>query len=326
VRSVAVLLAVASGWLPRPALADEAHFWFPTQLAAQVESGVRSGLVIGIERDGTGALVTVSSEIRPLGRAPRLAPGHPEATGDLTSLALPTDFVPPKEVAEIGRAGLDVWETTLRVVEYVSARIALDEADRGAQDVASVLARGRARCSGRANAAVGLLRAVGVPARVVHGVVVGERAVRWHRWGEAWLGRLGWIPFDPGIAVGALSVRYIPMRGAGEGTSLDGVRCLGIDERGYAALPVRNRLRLIPIRGATVRVASARPAQQFWAALYGPDGSRRILRGTSEVVFSGLLAGSYRLLWSGGGNVRETEVVVGGEELVRLDLGRLEGS
>lgn len=325
-RLLAVLLAVAGGWLPRPALADEAHFWFPTELAAQVESGVRSGLVIGIERDGVGALVTVSSEIRPLGQTPPLAPVRPETTGDPTSLALPAGFVAPPEVAGIGSSGLDAWEATLRVVEYVSARIALDEADSGAQDASSVLARGRARCSGRANAAVGLLRAVGVPARVVHGVVVGERAARWHRWGEAWLGRLGWVPFDPGIAVGALSVRYVPMRGAGEGARLGGIRRLGIDERGYAALPVRNRLRLVPMQGATVRVASAQPARQFWAALYGPDGSRRIRRGTGEVVFSGLLAGRYRLVWSGGEKLRETEVVLGGEELVRLDLGRLEGS
>ena len=196
----------------RPALADEAHFWFPTQLAAQVESGVRSGLVIGIERDGTGALVTVSSEIRPLGRAPRLAPGHPEATGDLTSLALPTDFVPPKEVAEIGRAGLDVWETTLRVVEYVSARIALDEADRGAQDVASVLARGRARCSGRANAAVGLLRAVGVPARVVRcggGRAGGAVAPV----GRSVAGEARLIPFDPASRSGVVGALHPDARG-----------------------------------------------------------------------------------------------------------------
>ncbi|MGV8040832.1 MAG: transglutaminase-like domain-containing protein [Thermoanaerobaculaceae bacterium] len=325
-RPVAVLLALAGGWLPRPAAADEAHFWFPTELAAQVETGVRGGLVVGIERDGAGALVTVSGEIRPLGQAPAVAPVRPEATGDRTTLTLPRGFVPPPELADIRTSGLDAWETTLRVVEFVSARVALDEADSGAQDASSVLARGRARCSGRANAAVGLLRAVGVPARVVHGVVVGERAARWHRWGEAWLGRLGWVPFDPGIAVGALSVRYVPMRGAGEGASLGGIRLLGIDERGYAALPIRNRLRLVPVQGVTVRVASAQPARQFWAALYGPDGSRRILRGTGEVVFSGLLAGRYRVVWADGQELRQAEVVLGGEELVRLDLGRLEGS
>lgn len=325
-RRLAVTLLLAGGWLARPAPADEAHYWFPTELAAQVESGVHGGLVVGIERHGNGALVTVSGEAQPLGLPPPLAPVPPEATGDPTSLALPPGFTAPAELGHVRSGGLDAWEATLRVVEYVSARIALDEADGGAQDAASALARGRARCSGRANAAVGLLRAVGVPARVVHGVVFGERAARWHRWGEAWLGRLGWVPFDPGVAVGALSVRYIPMRGAGEGASLRGLRLLAIDERGFSALPIRNRLRLRPLQGATVRVVAARPGQQFWAALYGPGGSRRILQGTGEVVFSGLLAGRYRLVWAGDRALRQAALVLGGEAAVRLDLGRLEGS
>ena len=117
-----------------------------------------------------------------------------------------------------------------------------------------------------------------------------------------------------------MSVRYIPMRGAGRHEP-DGVRCLGIDERGYAALPVRNRLRLIPIRAR--RCGWHRRGRT--AVLGGAVRPRWLARSFAAPArwFSGLLAGSYRLLWSGGGNVRETEVVVGGEELVRLDLGRL---
>jgi len=325
VRGLAVALAAAGLWLPQPALADEAHYWFPTPLAAQVSSGARGGLVVGIERQGVGALVTVTSEPGPLGRPPALAAVRPDDTGDPASLALPPGFAVPPEILEIRRRSLDAWDATRRVVELVSARIALDEADSGAQDAASVLARGRGRCSGRANVAVGLLRAAGVPARVVHGVVVGERGARWHRWGEAWLGRLGWVPFDPGVAVGILSVRYIPMRGAGEGASLAGIRTLVIDERGFASLPMRNRLRQPPLRGASVRVVTRRPGSEFWAALYGPDGARRVARGSGEVVFSGLLAGRYRLVWGGAEGVRETQVVLAGETALRLDLGRLEG-
>ena len=109
-------------------------------------------------------------------------------------------------------------------VSFVSRTVALDEDDAGPQDAVSVLARGRGRCSGRANAAVGLLRRMGIPARVVHGLLLGDGGARWHRWGEAWLGPLGWTPFDPGAAVGLVSVRYLPLVGSGEGASLAGVR------------------------------------------------------------------------------------------------------
>lgn len=325
-RRLAVILMLASGWWGRPALGDEAHYWFPTELAAQVESGVRSGLVVGIEAAAAGALVTVSSEIRPLGRPPAFRPVRAERTGDPTSLWLPAGFATPPELLRLATKSADAWEATLRVVELVSAQVTLDEADTGAQDAASVLARRRGRCSGRANAAVGLLRAVGVPARVVHGVVVGARGARWHRWGEAWLEGQGWLAFDPGSSVGTVSVRYIPMRGAGEGASLGGIRVLAIDERAYAALPIRNRLRVVPVQGATVRVVSGRSEKEFWAALYAPGGARHVRKGNGEVVFSGLLAGRYRLVWAREGKLLEAAVEVSGEEQVRLDLGRLEGS
>lgn len=325
-RRLVVIAACLGSWWVSSVRADEAHYLFPTELAAQVEAGARAGLVVGIERDGPGALVSVASDVRPLGEPPALGSVRSEDTGDPTSLTLSAGFAAPEELEQLRDAGLNALQAAVRVVEYVSARIALDEADPGAQDAMSVLERGRGRCSGRANAAVGLLRSLGMPARVVHGVVVGDRGARWHRWGEVWLGTLGWVPFDPGTAVGALSVRYVPMRGAGELQALGRVRLLAIDERGYATLPVRNGLRRAPQRGATVRFAPAAPERRFWTALYGPDGSRRIRGGPGELEFSGLLSGRYRVVWPQGSRLREAEVDLGEDVLVLVDLGRLEGS
>lgn len=314
-------LVVALGVLAAvTAAADEAHYLFPTELAARVESGERGGLVVGIEPRSTGTLVTVSNLVLTLDEHP--APTGPDTRLDSesASLALPQEFRLPTELGEPLAVSGNPWWTLVRVVEYVSQRVVLDDEDHGAQDVASVLTRARGRCSGRANAAVGLLRVAGIPARVVHGVVVGEGRVRWHRWGEAWLDRLGWVPFDPGSAVGVVSVRYVPMRGAAEGAPLGGIRVQAMDERGYARLPVRNGLRVLPLEGVTMRCQIGKRTGDFWAALYAPDGSRWVRRGPGEVVFSGLLPGRYRLVWQQHEKLREAEVTLGAAGLVRLDL------
>lgn len=301
------------------AAADEAHYLFPTELAARVESGERGGLVVGIEPRGTGTLVTVSNLVLTLDGQPAPTAPDPRLDGESASLALPSAFRLPEGLA----GSPDPWRRVVRVVEYVSSRVVLDEQDRGAQDVASVLGRGRGRCSGRANAAVGLLRGVGIPARVVHGVVVGVGRVRWHRWGEAWLDRLGWVPFDPGISVGLVSVRYVPMRGAAEGAPLGGIRVQALDERGFEGLPVRNGLRVLPSEGITVQCRRGKQTGDLWAALYAPDGSRWVRQGRGEVVFSGLLPGRYRLVWPQHARLREAELTLGAAGLVRLDLLQL---
>jgi len=161
---------------------------------------------------------------------------------------------------------------------------------------------------------------MGSTARVVHGVVVGDGRVRWHRWGEAWLDSLGWVPFDPGSAVGVVSVRYVPMRGAAEGAPLGGIRVQAIEELGYMGLPVRNGLRVLPVEGVTVRCQTGKRTGAFWAALYAPDGTRWVRRGPGEVVFSGLLPGRYRLVWAQREKLREAELTLGAAGFVRLDL------
>ena len=190
VAAVALLAAAAAG-------ADEAHIGMPLPLAAQVESGDRYGHVVGIELAEAGAVVTVSRSVQALAASPPfplpLSPGEVDAG----YLETPSGFVLPAELAKaVQRQSLAV-PVVEQVVAWVTRRITLDDLDAGAQDAASVLGRRRGRCSGRANAAVGVLRALGVPARPVHGVLVGDRGARWHRWGEAWLGPLGWVAFDP---------------------------------------------------------------------------------------------------------------------------------
>lgn len=304
-----------------PVTADEAHYWVPTAVAARVEVGARSGLVIGAEAGPGGSLVTVSHEARALDRSPAYPlPGRVAGTFR-EDLQVPPGFAVPGELAAAVRDADRALDVLLAAVAFVSQRVRLDEQDRGPQDAPAVLARRVARCSGRANLAVGLLRALGVPARVVNGVLMGDGGPQWHRWGEAHLGSLGWIAFDPGSSVGMVSVRHVPLRGAGGGTSLRGVEVRRLDEQVFQALPVRSGLRVVPTGGVTVHCEAPLQGADLTAVLLGPDGSRWSRRGRGEVRFPGLLPGHYRLYWWSLQRSGRFRMDLGGTDEIRLLLG-----
>ena len=315
--AVGLALAVAGASV---AFADEAAIFLPTALAARVEVGERSGLSIAVEGRPGGALVWVSRTLRAFPAAPAYPLAGTGSCGDPLALQVPGSFALPPDLAPLKVRSDSALAVVSRVVELVTRRITLDENDAGPQDASTVLVRGRGRCSGRANLAVGLLRAIGIPARVVQGMVIASGGARWHRWGEAWLGPLGWTPFDPGAAVGAVSVRYLPMRGSGEGSRLSGVRLERISERGYLRLPVRSGVRTVPVGGVRVHCLSPTNDREITALLLAPDGSRWARRGVGEVVFERMLPGRYRLLVSraGGSCTRDLELGMTNEVSIEL--------
>lgn len=316
-RLAPALLAVACGGV---AFADEGAIFVPTALAARVEGGRRSGLSVALEARPGGAMVWVSEAVQALPVAPGYPLAEPERCGDPTALEVPPYFSLPPWLADLRARGGSAFEVLTGVVDFVSQRITLDENDASAQDGLSVLRHARGRCSGRANLAVGLLRAAGIPARVVHGLVVGINGARWHRWGEAWLGEAGWIAFDPGVAVGLVSVRYLPLRGAGEGAMLDGIRVERMNDFGFLALPVRKGVRVLPVGGVTVRCLAPAEDSEISALLVGPDGSRWARQGRGEVVFVGMLPGRYRIVWRGSGRANALNLELGEARQVRVEL------
>ncbi len=315
--AMALPLAVAWAGL---GFADEAEMYLPTALAARVETGRCAGVSVDVEPRPGGALVTVMRAVKAFPSAPSYPLTHPELCGDPRALEVPPSFAAPAELAGLGGEASAV-AVTERVVELVTRRITLDENDAGPQDAATVLLRGRGRCSGRANLAVGLLRAVGIPARVVQGIVIAREGPRWHRWGEAWLGPLGWTSFDPGAAVGLVSVRYLALRGSGEGSTLAGARLVRISEHGYLGLPRRAGLRVVPVGGVRLHCLANPPERRVTAVLTAPDGSRWARRGEGEVVFEGMLPGRYRLVTLGAGRADGRDLELGEAREVRIALG-----
>ncbi len=301
------------------AFADEASVVMPTALAARVEtSGGR--VAVAIEDAPGGALVTLSQSVTALRAASRLPAGASDVCDDPGALDVPAGFAPPAELAG-ARTPPGAFAKLERVVAFVTRNVRLDENDPGPQDGAAVLARGVGRCSGRANLAIGLLRAARVPARAVHGILLGDDGPRWHRWGEAWLPGSGWVPFDPGASVGIVSVRYLRLRGAGDGSPLAGVRLERIDERGYRGVPVRNGVRVLPLRGVRVRCVAPAGHAAFTAALVGPDGTAWVRHGRGEIVFDGMIPGRYRIVWGGDGGRNVLNLVLGTSAEVLVDLG-----
>lgn len=221
--------------------ADQLQLEMPVSLAARVIAGPTWDGAITLEpKDTFSVKVTVEAGLRAGAweRGARVLWGSvpPETLSVEQFLPLPPELGPVQQAS--------FWHKLVRTVAWVSRNVRLAEDDRGPQDAASVLRRKVGRCSGRANLAVALLRQMGVPARVVHGLFLRSDGAVWHRWGEAWLGQAGWRPFDPGVSVGVVGVRYLPVVGADEGLSLQGVRVISVAEGEFTYLPRIQGLRV----------------------------------------------------------------------------------
>jgi Transglutaminase-like superfamily len=291
--------ALALGLLGAPARADTARIWLAPGLGAQVLAGDHSGLTVRVAPAVDGVLATISEPVTALGPVPAYPFAGAADCPDLEDLDADGFAELPAELDRLRLHSATVYDVMVGVVTYVSRRVTLDERDDAPQDAHSVLERGRGRCSGRANLAVGLLRVLGVPARVAHGILVSQAGARWHRWGEAWLGPLGWVPFDPGASVGCVRVRYVPVRAAPEIQSAVPAHLLAISEAGFDSLPRRQGLRLRPVEGATLH-CTAGAGVPVTLRLTGPDGVSRRVGPARFVSFDGLIPGRYTLTTVGG--------------------------
>jgi hypothetical protein len=129
----------------------------------------------------------------------------PAATGDarpparylLPSLAAPSNEHRFIELAQsiAGDAG-SAQAKIERLLAWMDANI--DKAAVDAFSAADVLRERRAECQGHAYLFAALARALGMPTRVVNGVVYSAEhgGFLYHTWNEVWLGGAGWRPVD----------------------------------------------------------------------------------------------------------------------------------
>jgi transglutaminase-like putative cysteine protease len=119
------------------------------------------------------------------------------------------------------------YAATVRLAEYVNRR--LEKAYGASKDRASdVLAAGRGDCTEHSVLLVALARALGIPARGVHGLVYaryedGQDALYWHAWVEVQSGG-EWIAVDPTFGQPVADATHLTL---GVGTKIDTVGLLG---------------------------------------------------------------------------------------------------
>jgi len=90
----------------------------------------------------------------------------------------------------------DPRAAVLRVLAWIDANIGKQAVD--AFNAVDVLRARRAECQGHAYLFAALARALGVPTRVVNGLVYSDEhhGFLYHTWNEVWLAREGWRPID----------------------------------------------------------------------------------------------------------------------------------
>jgi transglutaminase-like putative cysteine protease len=119
------------------------------------------------------------------------------------------------------------YEAARRLSAHVYER--LEKAYGASHDRASdVLAAGRGDCTEHTVLLVALCRALGIPARPVHGLVYaqygdGAHALYWHAWAEV-RSAGEWIPMDPTFGQPVADATHLAL---GTGTQVDTVGLLG---------------------------------------------------------------------------------------------------
>jgi N utilization substance protein B len=213
-------------------------------------------------------------------------------------------------------------EAVERVIGYVArdVRYVLPAAEP--ESAGGVLRSRRGSCVGRSLLAEDLLVRAGIPARQVTGLLVasgpGELTpesrpaynaslggVR-HRWIEAFVPGLGWIPSDPGGLANRLTARHLALTGQPS----RGFSVLTIERSAELERPVASGGRTAALfarpRGAPLLVRNASAPRggavvlaplESGDAVKGADGTRLLRTGSSTVRFDRVPAGDYRVVW-----------------------------
>lgn len=157
-------------------------------------------------------------------------------------------------------------EAAGRVIAWVSHAIAADDSPGHGESAGATWRARRASCVGRSNLAIDMLRAAGVPARSVHGLVLPPEAGRGallgsaefelHRWIETWVDGLGWVPSDPGESVHLVDARHVALAVESEAYSPGDQRLLTVR---VIEPPLLLRARRVPPGTAPLLVRAVRP-------------------------------------------------------------------
>ena len=106
----------------------------------------------------------------------------------------------------------DALAVARRIVHHVYLELDKKSGVRGSATATEVLASGEGDCTEHAVLAVALMRAAGIPARTLDGIVLlvgpqGQVSAGFHAWAEIWLGE--WIGIDATVDETGTTARYL---------------------------------------------------------------------------------------------------------------------
>ena len=170
-----------------------------------------------VTREGADYKMTLlSTRPGPEFTAPPLpiAPSDPEIARFLAPTAMAqsdNQRIVAKAKALVGDER-DSLVVAARIVDAVYAEVDKQAGVRGSATAAEVLQNGAGDCTEHAVLVVALMRAAGIPARAVDGIVIladrdGSGVAGYHAWAEIWLGQ--WIGVDATVKETGTSARYL---------------------------------------------------------------------------------------------------------------------
>jgi len=162
--------------------------------AARMEI-VLEGVPAGFELPSDGGQTCRNSRCV-IDRTAPLAQGDP-ARYLKPTLAAPSNLAEIASLAKTIAAGAtDEDDRIARILAWMDANIAKEAVD--SFTAVDVLRERRAECQGHAYLFAALARALGIPARIVNGIVYSPEhgGFLYHTWNEAWIAGRGWQPVD----------------------------------------------------------------------------------------------------------------------------------
>lgn len=171
---------------------------------------------------------------------------------------------------ELATGASTTWQAALAIGEWVHQNIAYEITAGGAR---ACLRMRRGDCGPQTRLVMAMCRAVGIPARMVGGLMYGNGRFGQHYWAEVHLGQAGWVPIDATTGeFGTLDATHIRLWQAGTVEALT-IEVLEYEDRGSAgALLPRRPLGLVAGERYTYRftIQGQEAGQHTWEVV-GPE-------------------------------------------------------
>jgi len=150
-------------------------------------------------------------------RVDRSVPPDPSERAAAARYLQPTLAAPANdgEIVQLARtlapAPIEPREAVRRILAWIGANIGNEAVD--AFSAVDVLHARRAECQGHAYLFAALARALGVPTRVVNGLVysAAHQGFLYHTWNEVWLAGEGWRPVDATFGQGLADATHLEL-------------------------------------------------------------------------------------------------------------------